>query len=91
MVGVLGLAWLAAPRSVTLNGRARIESGAGDTGEGYRYDSARRIVTVRVREAGPQQEIRNRLEAHGRPRPSPIILTRSGVSPYLNPEADSRR
>jgi hypothetical protein len=45
---------------VTLNGRALTESGAKDAGEGYRYDSARRIVTVRVGEADRRQEIRIR-------------------------------
>ncbi len=49
-----------APQSVTLNGRALGEVTAEDGGEGYSYDSARRIVTVRVREAGRRQEVRIR-------------------------------
>lgn len=49
-----------APRSVTLDGRVLAESGAKGTGEGYRYDSTHRIVTVRVQEAGRRQEIRLR-------------------------------
>jgi hypothetical protein len=49
-----------APRSVTVDGRALPESGAENTGEGYGYDSARRIATVRVQEAGQRQEIRIR-------------------------------
>ncbi len=43
-----------------MNGRALSESGAEDKGEGYGYDSARRIVSVRVQEAGRRQEIRIR-------------------------------
>jgi len=49
-----------APTGVTMNGRALSESGAEDKGEGYGYDSARRIVSVRVQEAGRRQEIRIR-------------------------------
>ncbi|MBA3316581.1 MAG: DUF4968 domain-containing protein [Gemmatimonadales bacterium] len=49
-----------APQSVTLNGRALGEVAADDRGEGYGYDSARRTVTVQVREAGRRQEIRIR-------------------------------
>jgi alpha-glucosidase len=49
-----------APRSVTLNGRALTEAGAESKGEGYGHDSARRMVTVRVQEAGRSQEIRIR-------------------------------
>jgi hypothetical protein len=49
-----------APRSVTLNGRALTESGAAERSEGYGYNSARRVVTVRLQEAGQRQEIRIR-------------------------------
>jgi alpha-glucosidase len=49
-----------APRSVTVDGRALSTSDDNDRGEGYGYDSARRIVTVRVQEAGRRQEIRIR-------------------------------
>ncbi|MGH7718239.1 MAG: TIM-barrel domain-containing protein [Gemmatimonadaceae bacterium] len=49
----------AAPQMVTLDGR-RVDAVADEQAEGYGHDAGRRIVTVRVREAGSTQELRIR-------------------------------
>jgi hypothetical protein len=54
------LAVQSAPRTVTVNGQALRQSAADADADGWSYDAARRVVTLRVRQAGERQEIRLR-------------------------------